>query len=111
VVTAYIGDLSDPKFSWDNGDWNGNRPKKISPEFPDSGIVLDKIWKKFKGKQVDWGTYVVKVNKEQITQFVSEIYELPYYLSFMNEAIKELIDFIANLENDKIYALVACEIY
>jgi hypothetical protein len=85
--------------------------KKNKPGISRFRIVLDKIWKKFKGKQVDWGTYVAKVNKEQITQFVSEIYELPYYLSFMDEAIKELIDFIADLENDKIYALVAGEIY
>jgi hypothetical protein len=32
--STYIGDLSNPAFHWDGGDWNGNIPSGIGPVFP-----------------------------------------------------------------------------
>jgi hypothetical protein len=32
--STYIGDLEDPAFKWDGGDWNGNIPSGIGPIFP-----------------------------------------------------------------------------
>jgi len=29
----YIGDLEDPSFEWEDGDWNGNILGRISPAF------------------------------------------------------------------------------
>jgi len=34
ICTVYIGDLDDPTFNWEGGDWSGNIPKSISDEFP-----------------------------------------------------------------------------
>ena len=34
---VYIGDLDDPEFHWDGGDWNGNVPRAIASVFPPVG--------------------------------------------------------------------------
>jgi len=29
--STYIGDLDDPSFNWNGGDWNGNIPRNKGP--------------------------------------------------------------------------------
>lgn len=117
MTSVYIGDLNDPKFSWDNGNWNGNVPRRQGPELPDD--CVGKVWKsvfdkidsgEFQGKQVDWGAVVAKVTKKQIIKFISEMYEMPYD-ELMKDQLIEIINYVSNLEDDKLYALVACELW
>jgi hypothetical protein len=46
-LDVYIGDLNDPSFRWDGGDWNGNVPTRLSPFFPGGDrirrVMLERI--------------------------------------------------------------------
>jgi hypothetical protein len=114
MVAAWIGDLNDPVFSMSSGSWGGNVPRRMGPEFPYSTVPFNAIIQKvnngeFEGKQVDWGGTVAVVNKQQIIRFIEEVYPLPHN-ELLSERIKELKDYIENLEEGKSYALVACEL-
>lgn len=118
-LDVYIGDLDDPDFSWDDGDWNGNCPKRKSPFFPPQAPfsnLIDMIKQgRFEGKQVDWGGWVAKVKKEQILKFIEEYYpddwyNRNFYLPHILDQMKELKRFVEKLDPDKQYALVASEL-
>lgn len=114
MVTAYIGDLNDPNFNWNNCDSIGNIPRGLGPELPPSrdawSLIYDKIENgEFHGKQLDWGAYAAQVNKSQIISFIDELYGNPV-LDLINK-IDEFKDFVAGLDDNKLYALVACELY
>ena len=61
----YIGDLDDPNFHWEGGNWNGNSPRGAT----DVHVGVDRFtFGKFTnkigsgglpGKQTDWGCWVV----------------------------------------------------
>jgi hypothetical protein len=120
---VYIGDLDDPNFRWQGGNWEGNCPRALSPFFPPgtpSGpgnpfwALIEKLNKKqFEGKQSDWGAWVAKVNKEQIETFIDEVYgtyEQPEPLAHLRKRFNELKAFVATLDHAKTYALVATEL-
>ena len=98
MVIAYIGDLNDPEFKWEKGNWDGNIPSQLGPEFPFgsyvSSLIIDKILKgELDGKQVDWGAYVARVDKAQLIKFTDEFYgDVDLYRSI--KYIKELKEFI-----------------
>jgi hypothetical protein len=83
---VFIGELSsgaDP-LDW-GGDWNGNVPDAKSPMFPPHGggslqeypfsQLIDRISSgRFQGKQVDWGGWAAKVTKQEILDFIAEVY-------------------------------------
>src|SRR5437870_3932645 len=78
-LDVYIGDLEDPLFHWDGGNWNGNVPTRLSPFFPHGDrirrVMLERIDSKaYEGKQTDWGGYVAKVTKQQINDLIEEQY-------------------------------------
>lgn len=110
---AYIGSLEDPKFSWSGGDWQGDIPEPIGPLFPPTqrsrgyssnafGEILARINEgAFEGKQVDWGAWVAKADKEQLRSFVDDLYPA--------RQTKALRRFIDGLDDDK-YAFVASEL-
>ena len=109
--TTYIGDLSDPSFSWDGGDWNGNIPRGIGPAFPPPSFnnynsrFHDWVSKtKVTCKQTDYGGWVARVDKTQLLDFIGYCYG-----SMQDERITELKDFVNSLEESGEYALVAEE--
>ena len=120
-LDVYIGDLSDPSFHWDGGNWNGNVPTRLSPFFPDGHRVrramLDRIDSgSYEGKQTDWGGYVAKVTKKQIKDLIKEQYgdddchKDPTPMPHMVQALQELRDFVDSLDEQKLHALVATEL-
>ena len=110
--STYIGDLTDPSFSWDGGDWNGNIPRGIGPAFPPmptpdnyNGRFHDWVAHTIVTcKQTDYGGWVVRVGKTQLLDFIRYCYG-----SENDEAVNKLIDFVNSLEDAGQYALVAEE--
>ena len=110
--STYIGDLADPAFCWDGGDWNGNIPRGIGPAFPPApapdpynGKFHDWVARrKVTCRQTDYGGWVARVGKAQLLDFIQYCYG-----SDRDEAVSELIDFVNSLEDTGQYALVAEE--
>jgi hypothetical protein len=128
VFKTYIGDLDDPAFTWnpDEKAYNsGNAPRAVSPRFPVlSGVesvgfsLVCKIASgQFDGKQVDWGSWVARMTKAQIVDFINS-----YYLwaecdrrcvqlgSTFEMEYNELLSYVNLLESGKQYGLVAQEL-
>ena len=113
ICSVYVGDLGNPNFKWDGGDWNGNVPSAISPEFPPPPRHYNgdyHAWVKRSGvecKQTDFDGYVARVKKAQILDFVSSTYARSKDLPWVKPYLPELLEFIDALDDDAIYALVA----
>lgn len=107
---VYIGDLQDAEFSYEQGNWNGNIPERISPNFPATHpfhLLLDKIKSgEFEGKQVDWAAWVSKVKPNQILDFIEECYK--DYKGSKGE-LRRLVKIVNKLDKHKFYGLVAFE--
>ena len=75
---------------------------------------------RYKGRQVDWGSWEAVVTKKDILEFIADMYGergkdylAKYdkeYLSFKREQMYELLDYVDKLEDGKEYALVASEL-
>jgi hypothetical protein len=107
---VYVGNLDDPDFHWEGGDYNGNIPKALTPGFPNPWKDLYEVVRRieagvFIGKQVDFAAWVAKVDKQQILAFLDErcAAEPPWDL----EKLQQLRAAIDALEPNKLYALVA----
>lgn len=120
-LDVYIGDLGDPSFKWDGGNWNGNVPTRLSPFFPEGArvwrVLINQITNgAYDGKQTDFGGFVARVTKQQIEDFIAVQYSNhDWYMPsgpmrHMYEQFEELRQFVANLDADKKYALVAEEL-
>lgn len=118
-LDVHIGNLDDPTFHWEGG----NCPGKLGPWFPpgvQSGLrgpfwtLIERITtNQFEGKQSDWGSWVAKVNKEQIEAFIDEVYgtyEQPEALAHLCKKFDELKAFVATLDPTKQYVIVATEL-
>ena len=115
ICSVYIGNLEDPKFKWDGGDWNGNVPAALSREFPPMGQHYNAdfhAWVKASGvkcEQTDFGGWVACVNKSQILDFIKTTYRGKERLPWVKDGLKALKVFVLALEEDRVYALVATE--
>ena len=119
---CYIGDLDDPDFHWDGGDWNGNSPKGITRALPSLGREdpFDRIQDLIHtgtlvGKQTDWGCWVAIASRETLLGLINEWYgDESIYVSVLDdddddkEETRELHELVSKLD-PKNYALVALE--
>jgi hypothetical protein len=62
------------------------------------------------GKQTDWGGWVARATKKQICEFMADVYVPEYSCVISESEYEELCDFVANLDDNKQYALVASEL-
>jgi len=108
--STYIGDLDDPSFSWEADNWSGNIPRRLGPSFPG---YLEHYNAQFKRwvveanvtwKQTDYGGWVAKVDKLQLLDFITYCYGPD-----PKGKVLELIQFVNDLDDNKIYGLVAEE--
>ena len=115
ICETYIGDLEDPDFSWEGGDWNGNTPRAISPFFPPQSAHYNGNFHSWvaanaiKCKQTDYGGWVAKVSKSQILGFIDAAYGEGRELPWVKARLPEVEAFVEELDEKKIYALVATE--
>ena len=123
ICEVYVGDLDDPDFHWDGGNWNGNVPKPIYNIFPIVGGSYNECFHRWVNKadvecrQTDFGGWVSRVTKQQLVSYIEYCYgEDPKYADPDDQSWKHLIDrlkgvrhFIESLEDGKVYALVATE--
>lgn len=124
-LDVYIGNLDDPEFNWEGGNWEGNIPRRISPFFPHkwtpSGYspfseVVERIRAGiYNGKQTDWGGWVARVTKKQIMELLDELYPPEWYRAqehfpWILQQMEELKRFVESLDPSKEYALVAAEL-
>ena len=115
VCVVYVGDLDHPGFNWEGGDWNGNIPARLSPEFPpmtqhyngDFHVWVQKT--QVKCKQTDFGGWTARVTKSQIAEFITEVYRGSEELPWVKDRLVELNAFVATLDERRVYALVATE--
>lgn len=115
VCVVYVGDLADPTFKWEGGDWNGNVPARLSPEFPPMAESYNEAfhaWVKVKGvrcEKTDFGGWVACVTKSEITEFITEVYSGSEALPGVADRLTELLAFVGTLDEDVRYGLVATE--
>ena len=127
VCTVYIGDLDDTTFHWDGGDWSGNIPRPLAPDFPPaSGHYNDCYhkWVKRMGidcKQTDFGGWVTKVTQSQLFNYIDYCYGTdPGYNDpdkmlmwegrpYLVDRLDALREFVSDINGSKQYALVATE--
>ena len=121
---VYIGDLDDPQFHWDGGDWNGNVPKPIASVFPPVGGSYNECFHRWvdesgvECRQTDFGGWVARVSQEQLADYIEYCYgsESMYTDPDKRQAWKHLVDrleklrhVVAGLDQGRLYALVATE--
>src|ERR1700688_389658 len=111
---VFIGSLEDPSFHWEGGNWNGNIPHALTPDFPygrrDFAEVLRRIEVGiYVGKQVDWGAWVAKVDKQQIERLLGDLYVTTPPAAPQVENLVKLRQAVGQLDADRQYALVAYE--
>jgi hypothetical protein len=103
----YVGDASDPKFQWDDGDHGGNIPKIIL-DLGSIGLVgcMDAMNlledAKYGGKVLDWGSSGARLTKARIIEFLND-FKGGY------ATCKPDLSRIDALEDDREYILFACE--
>ena len=106
--STYIGDLDDPSFEWDGGDWNGNIPRNIGPRFPPApehynGRFHSWVAKtRVTCKQTDFDGWVALVNKQQILDYIEYCYGAD-----TKADLETLIMFVNTFDGSKQYGLVA----
>jgi len=101
----------------DLGDWNGNLSKWLTKAFPDRGAWSDPFFAvmrgiesgKYEGAQVDWGSWVAKMTKDQILGFIAEHYGDEAWPPKWSAKMQALLEEIRALQDSKIYGLVAYE--
>lgn len=115
TTNHWIGVLEDPSFKWEGGDWNGNTPKAISPDFPpisDSNARRYAAWVKkwsIEEKQTDWGAWVAKATGAQLVLLVEDWYQGDELLSWVIGGLPDLKAFVRSLNQEKLYAFVTAE--
>lgn len=112
-TSVYIGNLDDSTFDWDDKSGQSLNPIKRSPFFPGSSYTWCNVVDYFKtnefiSEQRDWGSYVAKMNKDQIEKMIQEVYKNNWYL-YLDELF-ELQQFIKKLDPKKEYAVIASEL-
>ena len=121
---VYIGDLDDPEFHWEGGDWDGNVPRAIASVFPTVGGHYNECYHRWVGecgvecRQTDFGGWVARVTAKQLRDYIAYCYGTePMYTDPKERKVwKHLVDrldalrhFVADLDEEKQYALVATE--
>ena len=121
---VYIGDLDDPEFYWDGGDWNGNVPKPIASVFPPVGGHYNECFHRWvdesgvECRQTDFGGWVARVTRQQLVDYIEYCYgaESKYTDPDEGQAWKHLVDRlekvrqeVASFDEGRLYALVATE--
>jgi hypothetical protein len=103
----YVGDASDPKFKWVDGDHSGNIPKIILDlggigltGCVEAQILLESP--KYGGKVIDWGSSGARLTKVRIIEFLRE-FNGPLITG------NPIFSNIRALEDDREYILFACE--
>lgn len=121
---VYIGDLDDPEFHWDGGDWDGNIPKPLTDAFPPVGGHYNECFHRWvdksgvESRKTDFGGWVNRVTPQQISDYIEDCYGVDsmYAGTESKQAWKHLTDrlekiraFVNSLDDDELYALVATE--
>jgi len=119
-MDVYVG-FFDDTFDW--GGWSsvGNAPTRRSPFFPDGRKANDELQDRIKagvyeGRQVDWGAWVAKVNRQQILDFIKSVYSEAEVAGWAKSSPHwkvrhdELVAFVETLDPNANYALTASEL-
>lgn len=123
--SVYIGDLDDPNFDITASGPVGNTPRALTKSFPAEGEHYNALFHRWiKDRQItcvetDYSAYVARVTKAQIADYVdyaygsNESYTDPDCMlrwegrPYLVDKLEKIKAFIASLDNEKLYALVA----
>lgn len=115
-VDVYIGYLDSPEngdFKWEGGDWSGNIPRRISPQyFPHAHDTFQKILDlthstEWEGKQLDWGAWGVKMHKQELLAFIDDCEKRNEFECVNYNDIRDFVK--CELNDDTTYILVGME--
>ena len=112
---VYVGDLEDPGFQWEGGNWSDNIPKRISPEFPPMRGNYNGTYhawireNNIQCKITDFGGWVALVSKLEILKFIYWAYSDDEELPWVVNELPKIIGFIKTLPDDRKYGLIATE--
>ncbi|WP_462411545.1 hypothetical protein [Neobacillus sp. Marseille-QA0830] len=111
-IEVFIGDLNDPEFNYQNGNWTGNIPKRISDFFPEPHSIFFNIIKKIDNKEItgwqtDWGSWTAILFPSEMTEFIIDLYGKK--ATEQNKKVQRLLTFVRQLDAEKQYGIVACE--
>jgi hypothetical protein len=112
---VFVGSLEDPDFRWEGGNWDGNIPHALTPDFPCGRRGFDEVLHRIEagiyvGKQVDWGAWVAKVDKQQVKALLDDLYVTsPPPVPHLVDHLAKVREAVERLESDRKYALVAYE--
>ncbi len=115
-LDVYIGELGEP-LPKTAADLDGRVPRRRSPFLPAIGsrnevfhtLIRHLETGKLEGAKVDWGTWVALVDKPGILRFLDDVYD-PASLPERDRYELALVrSFVADLQDDREYALVAAE--
>jgi hypothetical protein len=120
-LDVYIGDPTDPTFSWEGGNWSGSVPTRLSPFFPwgrtHFNTVVRMAEEAANGRQTDWGAWVLLLSAKDIQALFNEWYgtrEVPpiTFSDFphLQREFDDLRTFVEALDDSKLWALVASEL-
>ena len=114
ICEVFVGDLDDPSFKWDGGNWNKNIPARLSPVFPPLPGNYNRVYDEWvaaagvPSKQTDFGGHVAKVTRSQIIEFITKSYKT-HGSSNTDPMLIGLLKFIEKLDANRVYGLVATE--
>ena len=103
----YVGRADDPRFTWEDGDCNGNIPEVVLHlACLGLGGCMDAMKRlessKYGGKRLDWGACGAYLTKERIADFLHE---------FAPDAgwLLKSLPMLKSLDESRLYVLFACE--
>ena len=122
-ISVSIVQIEEPDFVWEKWNWNEKPPRMTGHDFPPASKkmlwaeALEKICDKYYkvSRQIDWGSWMARITKPQIYEFIEEIYEdekvclekicfLP-----MSDRMEDFMNYIDSLEKGKTYAIMVLE--
>lgn len=114
ICEVFVGDLDDPTFQWEGGNWQGNIPARLSPVFPPLPGNYNRAYDEWvaaagvPSKQTDFGGHVAQVTRSQILEFIASSYRTSETLT-TNPVIDDLLTYIEKLDGNRVYGLIATE--
>jgi hypothetical protein len=100
-----VGELDDPDFHWDGGDYNGNLPRPLLNlgNLELFGIVQARslLEERYGGKVLDWGGSGAPLKRERILEFLREF----QMRSISEEWRRKATQKVMTLNPDKVYLL------
>jgi len=114
ICEVFVGDLDDPTFQWEGGNWQGNISARLSSVFPPLPGSYNRAYDEWvaaagvPSKQTDFGGYFAQVTRSQILEFIASSYK-SIGSENTDPILNDLLKVINKIDTNKVYELIATE--